>query len=122
MAYWFSRDARVDQEVVRAARAWRDQGVHRCLVAVSNQERYRIEYLRENLKLNDLFDGFVWSSDLGFVKNEPDFFRRANEGPLRNARSVIFFDDEDRHVHLAREAGWDARTFVAARDLELLLG
>jgi FMN phosphatase YigB (HAD superfamily) len=116
--YWFRHDGRVDQTVVETVSRWRAASADRVVLAVSNQEKHRVEFLMNSLGLNRLFDGGIWSYQIGTTKSKPEFYELANDKWMVGASSVTFFDDEAKHVDLATNAGWRAFLYRSVADLE----
>ena len=72
----------------------------------TTQEAYRKSYLINNIdRIKDCDFHFV-SCDLGFVKPEPDYYRKINEQLCQER--VLFFDDIEANVIAAKAAGWEA--------------
>ena len=90
---WFEKDFVVDPIVVEAARAWASEGVP--LALVSNQEARRARYLEERLGTLLPIRAVAFSGDLGLVKNDPDFYERAERrlDLVGLGRAVVFLDD-----------------------------
>lgn len=112
LRYWFVNDARVDEAVAAEVRLWRER-TGGSAIAVTNQEKYRIAYLTEQVGLGDLFDHIVWSGDLGMTKSNVDFYLAAQarvgcDDPQR----MWFFDDDQANVSVATEAGWRAHFYT----------
>lgn len=70
---WFEMERAVDARLVAAAQQARAQGI-RCVVA-TNQERYRVEYMRAEMGFDDYFDAIYSSAQLGVTKPDVAFFR-----------------------------------------------
>jgi putative hydrolase of the HAD superfamily len=118
--YWFSHDARLDQDVLAEAQDWKKRTGGRC-IAATNQEQYRMAFLQAQTGLGDLFDGLFWSGDLGLTKADPGFFGRAAARLNIAADRIWFFDDDRRNVAMAASAGWRAFPFVSAVQLREVL-
>jgi putative hydrolase of the HAD superfamily len=69
VAYWFEKDAVIDRAVLAQADDWRQRTGGRCFAA-SNQEHYRVAYLRDTAGLDAHFDEIVYSAELGVLKPE----------------------------------------------------
>lgn len=112
---WFEADFVVDPDVVAAVRDWSAAG---CAMAlVSNQERRRARFLEARLARLLPLAGTAFSGDLGTVKDDPAFYRRAEEHlGLRRAASVVFLDDTPANVEVASRHGWQAVQFVPGGD------
>jgi putative hydrolase of the HAD superfamily len=120
MAYWFEHDARVDQAVAELVQEWRQETRGRS-VAVSNQEKYRVAYLREYVGLSQLVDYIFWSGNMGVTKSDPEFYVSATNKLDVEPGQVWFFDDDIRNVEVAAAAGWNAHLFVNVQQMRVAL-
>lgn len=114
--YWFKHDGRVDEAVLAEASRWRGGAEDRAIIAVSNQEKYRVTYLWDVAGLGKLLEGGLWSCQLGLSKSDPEFYARANNDLVPHAHAIVFFDDEPKHVELASRAGWRSYVYRSADD------
>lgn len=117
LQYWFVNDARLDEDIAAEVRQWRARtgGV---AIAVTNQERYRMAYLFDQVGLRHLFDDVVWSGEVGMTKSNPDFYLAAQaKVGCTDPRQVWFFDDDQANIDVASEAGWRAHYFLDLDDM-----
>ena len=111
VAYWFEKDAVIDRAVLAEADAWRQRTGGR-VFAASNQEHYRVAYLREQAGLGAHFDEIIYSAALGVCKPERVFFTNAQARMgVTTAQSILFVDDRAANVDGARMAGWRAMLY-----------
>ena len=106
---WFDADYAVIDRAVALARRATERGV--AVVLVTNQEHRRAAYLRRRLGSEIELSDVVYSADLGCQKHDPAFFELASErlNVARERRSsVLFVDDVQHNVDVARAAGWQA--------------
>lgn len=116
LLHWFMFDAHLDEEVLKRVLALREQGIPCYLV--SDQEAHRAKYLATTLALSALYDQCFFSCDLGYLKNDPAFFRevlRRIDVPAKDAR---YYDDDPRNIDAAAGLGIDARFYTAPSDIE----
>lgn len=109
LACWFDADFVPIEGALKVAHRAAAAG-HR-LVLATNQERRRAEYLRANLGSLLPLDDVLCSGDLGYEKNDPQFFELASErlavSPAERS-SIVFVDDRIGNVDVARSCGWQA--------------
>jgi putative hydrolase of the HAD superfamily len=111
VAYWFEKDAVIDRAVLAEADAWRQRTGGR-VFAASNQEHYRVAYLREQAGLGPHFDEIIYSAALGVCKPERVFYTNAQARMgVTAAQSILFVDDRAANVDGARMAGWRAMLY-----------
>jgi HAD superfamily hydrolase (TIGR01509 family) len=120
ITYWFERDARADHTVAALVQEWRRETGGRS-VAVSNQEKYRVAYLRDHVGLGQLVDCIFWSGDMGVTKTDPKFYVLATDKLGVEPSQIWFFDDDHRNVEMAAAAGWNAFQFVDVQHMRSAL-
>ncbi|NTW89698.1 MAG: HAD-IA family hydrolase [Candidatus Moranbacteria bacterium] len=102
LAYWFSFCV-VDEDVLNAVRELRAKGL-KCYL-VTDQEKYRAEYIKKNLGLERELDGFFFSFELGLSKSDSRFFGVILEKLGLSPEEVILFDDEEENIEIAKSLG-----------------
>lgn len=106
---WFDADYVVVGRALDLARRAHELGVR--VVLATNQEHRRAAYLQRRLGAEFELDDVVYSARLGYQKHDPEFFELASEqlGVTPDRRSsVLFVDDVEHNVDVARAAGWRA--------------
>ena len=93
----------LDPEAVAVLTAVRRLGVP-CLLA-TNQQDHRVRHMREVRGYDDLVDGSYYSSELGAMKPDPEFFERILEDLDMPADRVGFVDDVPANVEAALSVG-----------------
>lgn len=119
---WFEEDFVVEPAVLAAAGAWCEQGVPVALV--SNQEPRRARYLQQRLAPLLPLHGTAFSGDLGAVKSDPDFYRRADRrlGIAETGAPVVFLDDTAANIDAAVRHGWAGIHFAPGTDWRAAVG
>ncbi|MBX4191575.1 MAG: HAD hydrolase-like protein [Candidatus Doudnabacteria bacterium] len=107
--YWFHTQTIPNQPVLDLLKDIRARGI-KCYL-VTDQERYRANYITNNLRFKDYFDELFYSCDLGYSKSQKEFFeiliKRLNLKP----EEIIYWDDED--IEMAKEVGINASVFTS---------
>ena len=117
VAYWFEKDAVIDRAVLAEADAWRARTGGRCFAA-SNQEHYRVAYLRDTAGLGAHFDEIIYSAALGVCKPDRVFYTNAQARMgVTAAQSILFVDDRTANVDGARMCGWRAMLYRGPESL-----
>lgn len=106
LQYWFESEGTVSQEGLKIISDLRKKGV-KCYIATRN-EKYRRDYLWNNLKLKDYFDGIFCSCDIGHDKCSPDFFDHVVDKLKLEPKEIMFLDDREKNVECAKRYGIDA--------------
>lgn len=107
---WFEAEREVDARLIAAVQQARAAGI-RCVVA-TNQECYRVEYMREQMGFNNYFDGIYSSAALGEKKPDRRFFEAVSRGLNVPVGQVMFWDDSQANVDAARAHGWQAELYT----------
>lgn len=103
LAYWFCGERDTDDNLLESINTLRKQGIK--VYLVSDNEKYRAEYLMENVGLKNKFDGAFFSCDLGFTKEDPEFFKMLTEKLHINPQEIVYWDDDIKNINSARELG-----------------
>jgi len=77
----------------------------------TNQQRYRAEYMLNQLAYAEQFDHILLSCDLGYAKPSIEYFRESVTRIGIDADQILFIDDGEANVESARLAGLNAEQF-----------
>lgn len=120
-AYWFARDAVLDERLLADLARLRRDGVALHLATVQEHERAR--YLWDTLRLRDRFDVMHYAADLGRAKPDPAFFAAVEARSGFRSDGLALLDDREDNVRAARAAGWRGLLWDGTRTVaELLAG
>ena len=114
LAYWLHHGDEVDAKMLNSVDALRAKGI--LCVLTTNQEKYRGEYIKTELKLAEHFDKIFVSNELGCKKPELPFleaimeFLRTRDSSIQESE-VLFWDDREAFVEGARQFGFEARFY-----------
>ena len=103
-AYWFEKDAILDQTLLDDLARLRPTGVVLHLATV--QEHLRADYLWTNLGFRERFDAMHYAADLGCGKPDSAFFAKVEERTRLAPSEMLLIDDRQENVEAARAAGW----------------
>ena len=110
LVYWFTHESRVDEEMLESVKALKIKGVQ-CYLNTNN-EKYRVQYLFEDLKLKDFFDGVFSSAELGYLKPQPEFWSAMYDRLGKpNKKDVLVWDDDEENVASATQFGFQAEFY-----------
>jgi len=116
---WFSGDANLDFELLEEINNLK-QVVDAKAFLATNQEKYRAEYIWEELGLKGYFDGIFYSASVGTMKTDIAFYehihRKLGISPESNA--ILFFDDSEENIVAAKNAGWKAYHYKSIVDFK----
>ncbi len=121
--FWFSSERNVNPELIKTIQMLRRTGV-KCFV-VTNQEKYRTTYLREELEFSEMFDGVFSSAELGVMKPHPRFLQQVYNKVRKETdcceEDILFFDDSPSNVEAAGEFGFNAYKYTTYEDFMKVL-
>jgi putative hydrolase of the HAD superfamily len=115
--FWFTVENVLCQEALRCVASLRNAG-HRCYLG-TNQERYRADFIANEMGLHRHFDGIFASGYVGFAKPEREYFHAVQEAS--GSSDILLVDDSLRNVRGAELAGWKAIHYRGTRDLGRIL-
>lgn len=107
---WFEAEKETNVELVAAIKRLREQGI-RCYLA-TNQEQYRVAYMREQMGLGTLFDDIFSSCQIGCRKPDAAFYATVTAALALPPQNILFFDDTQANVDAARASGWQAELYT----------
>jgi putative hydrolase of the HAD superfamily len=117
----------VDHDAMTVVDEVRARGVLTCLA--TNQQDHRVAWMTEQLDYPSHFDRTYWSSRIGLVKPDEEFFRHIVDDLGTAPRLIGFVDDSADNVAAARRVGLRAvrhdpasGAAVLRREVEELLG
>jgi len=115
---WFKNDITgVDQGLLKDIEKYRKKGI-RCYLG-TNQEKYRIGYLRDRARLDKMLDGLFVSFDIGFRKPDKEFFEYISNFLVGiKAEEVLFCDSDQEIVDAAKEFGFQAELYISYSDFK----
>lgn len=115
LSYWFNAERNVDMALVSVIQLLRSSGI-RCYLA-TNQEKYRTQYLIDEMGFADIFDTIFASCNLGVRKPQPEFYQSilAEIGnPL--PEEVLYFDDSQPNIDTALNLGIRSEFYTTFED------
>jgi putative hydrolase of the HAD superfamily len=116
---WFCYENNVDLDLIREIQKLRKSWIH-CHVA-TNQEKYRLEYLRNEMGFAKDFDTVFCSCELGYKKPQREFYEKILHILGANASEVLYFDDAIENIEAAKELWINAVLYRDIWDLEKIL-
>lgn len=105
--YWFAGEVNVDTRVMDAIGKLKQRGI-KCYLA-TNQEKYRTDFMIEQMNYKTIFDGIFSSAEIGRKKPQTEFFQAVLEkigNPPKD--EVMFWDDDQENVDGAKDFGFQS--------------
>lgn len=113
LLFWFKAEHRIDQRVVDLILKLRKNSVFCYLV--TNQEKYRTQYMRKEMGFGDIFDDIFSSAEIGSKKPDKEFYEFILQAVTKKGitkEQIFYTDDTASHVKSAKELGIDAHLYT----------
>jgi len=110
LEYWFESENHIDHRVVKVIKELREKGIKCCLL--TNQEKYKIEFMRERMNFAEIFDRVFSSAEAGAKKPSPEIFEYVTRelGDVKK-EEIMLWDDKEKNVRGAEEFGFKASIY-----------
>ena len=123
LQFWFNVSHNVDEQMVEIIKKLRKKGV-KCYIA-TNQEKYRTQYMRENMRFEDLFDHVFSSAEIGYKKPDREFYefilnKMKNKHKIYHPE-IMFFDDSQKNVDEAKKLDIEAHFYKSFEEFESIV-
>jgi len=115
IAYWLEKDAIINEYVFD----WIENSFlpkHNLYVA-TNQEKNRANYLWHGLKFCNVFSDIFYSADIGYSKNQPEFFLNVRNRTGFKPEECLIIDDSESVINTALACNWNAVLFTGEESL-----
>lgn len=109
MAFWFSADCQIDSRFIHFADQIHSNNIK--LYLATDQEKYRSDYIWNELDLKNWMDDRFISYEIGYSKRNPEFFKSVIRSLNLKPKEIIFFDDSNAKVESARSVGIKAYVY-----------
>ncbi len=110
LVWWFKSEHYIDDRIIKEIVKLRGNGI-KCYLG-TKQEKYRTQYMKKDMGLEDFFDGVYSTSDLGYNKTDKNFYKTISQDLLEkeniNPQEIMFWDDDQENVNVASGCGWNA--------------
>ena len=111
---WLEYEDRIDQKMLNLVKELQKNSIL-CYLA-TNQEKYRTEYIRNEMGLGDVFDGIFSSAEIGIKKPKTEFFEFIIKTLDINKKEILYLDDTASHVAGAQAAGIESHLYTNYED------
>jgi putative hydrolase of the HAD superfamily len=107
LLWWFKSEHYVDERIVHEIEELKKRNFICCFA--TNQEKYRVEYMKKEMGFEKLFDKVFSSAEIGYKKKGPEFFKFVLDYFKNNyqisANEILYFDDEQENIDAATSLG-----------------
>jgi len=122
LLYWFKAEDKPDKRVINLVKELRKNAIH-CYLA-TNQEKYRTEYIRNQMGFGKIFNGIFSSAEIGSKKPQQIFYEHIFQELKKHGFTkdqIMLIDDRSSHVDGAKKAGIDACLYTEFKQLQNLV-
>ncbi len=118
--FWFSGEAKTDPEMVELIGKLRQKGI-KCHL-VTDQEKYRTEYLLSVVGLKNILENIYPSWQVGYLKRQTEFWEEIFKGLQGTLKDEILVLDDDRPaIESAKLFGFNAEFYVDFESFEKVI-
>lgn len=118
LSMWFNSENFVDENIVTIINKYKELGLKVCLA--TNHEKYRVEWMKEVLDFNSLFDNVFSSSYFGIKKKNNIFFEKLLSDLNVEPKEILYFDDEQENIDSAKSVGINAILYEGVKSLNIV--
>ncbi len=117
LAYWFKCEHNVSEKLITDIQKLRAKEI-KCYLA-TNQEKYRTDYIINEMGFGNSFDGVFSSAHIGHTKPNKAYFQHIVDklSPIAPTE-VMYWDDSEKNIAAAKEFGFDARLYTKYEDFD----
>ncbi|HTL39477.1 MAG TPA: HAD family hydrolase [Methylomirabilota bacterium] len=110
LAYWFNNENYIDKRIAGVISKIRKEGI-KCYLH-SNQEKYRTDFMKKQMKIDAMVDGVFSSAYLGVKKPQAEFWQQAFDKiqPVKKSE-VLVWDDDEENIASAAKFGFNAELY-----------
>lgn len=113
--YWFKAEHNLNFELIENIKEFRKNKI-KCVLA-TNQEKYRLEYMKKEMNFETIFDKIYSSNFIGFKKPDLEFYKYILNDLNANPSNITFYDDRQENIESAKLLGINA--ILYSQDLKL---
>ena len=118
LAFWFEGERKVDLEMIDYIQSLRQKGIL-CYLSTNN-EKYRTEYLWNEVGLKQSLDGLFSSCYVGHLKAQINFWEEVYKNfSTIQKNQVLVLDDKQSAINSALQFGFKAEFFKSLPDFKL---
>jgi len=114
--FWFTSDVQPDVQTLKVVNSLREKGIKSCFA--TNQEKYRMEYIKNIPGFTQNFDAIFCSCDIGYRKPDQNFFRYILNSLDLKPEEALFWDSDQENVESAKTLGLYAERYISLEDFQ----
>ena len=110
--YWFEAES-PSEDMIALAKELKEKGLK--VITLSNNFRERAEYYGHYPWMKEIVEKTYFSFETGFVKPDPEAWKTVLSDFSLTTDEVVYFDDQEKNLEVARKLGIDAFMFTTAQ-------
>lgn len=115
--YWFKAEHNLNFDLIQNIRELRKKKI-KCILA-TNQEKYRLEYMKKEMDFESIFDKIYSSNLIGFKKPNIQYYAYILNDLNEDPANIIFYDDGQENIDSAKLLSINSNLYNS--DLKLIL-
>jgi putative hydrolase of the HAD superfamily len=115
--YWFKAEHQINFDLIESIRKLRKN--NRTCILATNQEKYRLEYMKKEMDFEMIFDKIYSSNLIGFKKPAPQYYSYIINDLNVNPSNIVFYDDRQENIESAKSLG--IISYLYSPDLKLTI-
>jgi putative hydrolase of the HAD superfamily len=116
--YWFKAEHSINFELIENIKELRKSKI-KCVLA-TNQEKYRLEYMKKEMDFETIFDKIYSSNLIGFKKPALEYYRFILNDLNENPSNIIFYDDRQENIESAKLLGINSHLYNKSIKIEII--
>lgn len=117
LKYWFKSEHKINQELIDYIQNLKIKGI-KCYLA-TNQEKYRTDYMLNNMKFYNIFNKVYSSAHLGFKKPDLNFWEKILLDLKEFKKNeILFWDNSQINIESAKQFGLNAELYLNFNDFK----
>ena len=117
---WQYEKTKVDYDLLEKIGEIKKAGVKTYIA--SNQNKYRKDFLIREMKLEYYFERTFFSCDIGYVKNENEYWKfikdnLKTENRINKLEDIVFYDDMNTNIECAYKNGINGEVINCRNDI-----
>ncbi len=115
--YWFRAEHKINFDLIENISELRKN--NRMCILATNQEKYRLEYMKKEMGFETTFDKIYSSNFIGFKKPDIEYYRFILDDLNEKPNNIVFYDDRQENVESAKSLG--INSYLYNPSLKLIL-
>ena len=98
---WFKYEDNIDARIIDFIKKLKKQNI-KCYLA-TNQEKYRTDYLTNEMKFGRIFDEIFSSAHIGYKKPSKEFYEFIINKLNIPTEEILYIDDDEKNIETAKQ-------------------